>query len=71
MVKISDEEAWNRSGKLSNSPSLIPSSYCYYFHTLIIPSQDPTFPCKPAASLDFMLSLAFSYTIHVPLHLYI
>ena len=53
MVKISDEKACNWNGKLSSSPSLIPSTYCHYFHNLLIPSQELTFLCKPVASLSF------------------
>ena len=53
MMKISDEDACNRNRKLSNSPSLILSTYCHYFHTLLIPSQELTFPLKPVASFNF------------------
>ena len=37
-VAVSDEDACNRNGKPSNLPSLIPSTYCHYFHTLLIKS---------------------------------
>ena len=35
-----------RCSKLSNPPSLIPSTYCHYFHTLLIPPQELTFSWK-------------------------
>ena len=38
-----------RCGKLSKSPSLIPSTYRHYFHTLLTPPQELTFPWKPVA----------------------
>ena len=46
---VSDEDACNQNGKPSNPSSPIPSTYCHYFHTLLIPSQELTFPYKPAA----------------------
>ena len=60
MTKISDEDACNSNGKLSNSPSLIPSTYCHYFHTLLAPSQEHTFSWKPVASLKFSILLYYS-----------
>ena len=60
MMKISDEDACNSNGKLSNSPSLIPSTYCHYFHTLLAPSQELTFSWKPVVSLKFSILLYYS-----------
>ena len=37
-----------RCGKPSNPPSLIPSTYFYYFHIQLISSQELTFSWKPA-----------------------
>ena len=51
--KVSDVDACNRNDKLFNPFSLIPSTYCHYFHTLLIPSQELTFPWKPVAQLGF------------------
>ena len=48
-VAVSDENARNRNDKPSNLPPLIPSTYCHYFHTLVIPSQELTFPWKQVA----------------------
>ena len=53
MMKISDEDAWNRNGRLSNPLSLITSTYYYYFHTLLTPLEELTFPWKAVALLDF------------------
>ena len=36
-------------GKPSSSPSFIPSTYFYYFHTLLIPLKELTFPWKPVS----------------------
>ena len=36
-VVVSDEDPCNQNGKLSNPPSLTPSTYCYYYHTLRTP----------------------------------
>ena len=58
MMKISDEDACNRNGKLSSSPCLIPSTYCHYFHTLLMPPRKLTFPWKPVASLNFHLKFS-------------
>ena len=52
-VVVSDEDACNWNGEPSNPPSLIPSTYCHFFHTLLIPSQELTVPWKSVASLDF------------------
>ena len=52
-VTSSGGNIWNRNSKPSNPPSLIPTTYCQYFHTLLIPSQEFTF-------LNFILSLSFS-----------
>ena len=60
-IVVSDEDVCNWNCNPSSSPSLTPSTYCYYFHTLI-PSQELTF-----LNL-FKLSLAFSYSIHIDLH---
>ena len=49
-VIVCDEDACYRNANWSNPSSLIPSSYCHYFHTLVIPSQELTFPWKPVAS---------------------
>ena len=70
-VVVSDEVACNQNHKLSNPPSLSPSTYCHYFHTLLIPSQELTFPWEPAAYLIFILRLAFSYIIHARFHPYV
>ena len=43
-VVVSDENAYNQIGKLSNPPSLISLTYFHYFHTLIISSQELAFP---------------------------
>ena len=51
-VVVSDEDACNRNGKQSNPHSLIPSTYCHHFHTLLIPSQEHPFSLKSVASLD-------------------
>ena len=48
-VVVSNEDACNRNGKLSSPPLIIPSTYCHYFHTLLIPSQELTFSWKPVA----------------------
>ena len=42
----SNEDACYWNLKPSNLPSPIPSNYCYYFHTLLIPSQELTYPSK-------------------------
>ena len=52
-VVVSDEDAYIRNGKPSNSPFLIPSIYCHYLYTLLIPSSELKFPRKSAALLDF------------------
>ena len=39
-VVVSDEEACNRNGKPSNHPSLIPLTYCHYFYTQLVPSEE-------------------------------
>ena len=44
IVVVSDEDACNRNDKLSNPLSLIPSTYCHYFNTQLIPSQQLTLP---------------------------
>ena len=36
-----------RCGKPSNPPSLVPSTYCRYLHTLLIPPQELILPLKP------------------------
>ena len=38
-----DEDVCNRNGKPSNPLSLIPSTYCHYFHTILIPSEEIAF----------------------------
>ena len=43
-IVVSDEDTCSRNGKPSNPSSLIPSTYCYYFHTLLIPLQELTVP---------------------------
>ena len=53
-----------RSGKPSNPPSLIPSDYCHYFHTLIIPPQELTFPWKTLLNLIFIHPSKFSTLIY-------
>ena len=47
-LAISDEYASNRNGELSNPPSLITST-CYFFHNLLVSSQELTFPRKSVA----------------------
>ena len=39
-VLVSAEDACNWNGKPSKPPSLTPSTYCHYFYTLLIPSQE-------------------------------
>ena len=46
-----------RCGKPSNPPSLIPSTYCHYFHTLLIPPQELTFPGNQLLNFSFTLTL--------------
>ena len=48
-VVVSDEDACYWNGKPTNPASLIPSNYFYYFHTLLIPLQELTFPSKIVA----------------------
>ena len=43
-VVVSDEDACDQDGKPSNPPSLILSTYCHYSYTLLIQSQEITFP---------------------------
>ena len=68
-VVVSNEDVCNWNDKRSNPPSLVPSTYCHYIHTLLIPSQEVTF--LNLYKLIFILSLAFSYSIHGPLHPYV
>ena len=63
---VSDEDVCNWNGKPSNPPSLIPSNYCHYFHTLLIPPQELTF--RNLFKLIFILSLTFSYSTHDAFH---
>ena len=56
-VVVSNEDASNWNDKPFNPPSLIPPTYCHYFHTLLIPSQKLTFLWKSVAWLDFHLKL--------------
>ena len=42
-VLVSAEDACNWNGKPSKPPSLILSTYCHYFYTLLIPSQELEF----------------------------
>ena len=70
-VVVSDEVVCNQNHKLSNPPSLLASTYCNYFRTLLIPSQEPTFSWEPAVYLIFILCLAFSYIIHAHFHPYV
>ena len=46
-VVFADQYAFNWNGKPFSPPSLIPSIYNYYFDTLLISSQELTFPWKP------------------------
>ena len=62
-------KVWTGNAKPSNPPSLMPSTYCRYFHTILIPSQELTF--LNLFKLVFILSLAFSYSIHTPLYPYV
>ena len=48
-IFMSDENVCNRNRKPSNPPSPVPSIYCHYLHTLLITSQELTFPYKPVA----------------------
>ena len=48
-IFVSDENVCNRNRKPSNPPSPVPSVYCHYLHTLLITSQELTFPNKPVA----------------------
>ena len=43
-VVVCDEDACYRNDNWSNPSFLIPSSYCHYFHTLLIPSKNSHFP---------------------------
>ena len=63
---VSDEDVCNWNGKPSDPPSLIPSNYCHYFHTLLIPPQELTF--RNLFKLIFILSLTFSYSTHDAFH---
>ena len=63
---VSDDDVCNWNSKPSNPPSLTPSTYCYYFHILLIPSQELTF--LNLFKLIFILILPFSYSIYAPLH---
>ena len=65
-VVVSDEDVCNWNGKPSRPPALTPSTFCHYFYTLLIPSQELTF--LNLVQLIFILSLAFSYSIHALLH---
>ena len=50
---VSDEDACNWNCKWSYPPSVTSSTYFNYFQTLLIPSQELTFPWKPVAELGF------------------
>ena len=65
-VVVSDKDVCNWNGKPASLPSPTPSTYCHYFHTLLIPSQELTF--LNLFKLVFILSLAFSFSIQAPLH---
>ena len=71
-VAISDEEARNRNGKLSNPPSLISSTYCHFFHTLLILSQELTFTLKPVTELNFhpTFSILINYLCPPSTHMF-
>ena len=43
-VVVSDEDTCDQNGKPSDAPSFILSTYCHYFYTLLIPSQELIFP---------------------------
>ena len=60
-----------RFGRSSNPPSLIPSTYCHYFHTLLIPHKNLHSAGNKLLNLNFILSLAFSYSNHAPLQPYV
>ena len=49
VVVSNEDDACNRNDKPFNPPSLIPSNYCHYFYTLLIPSQKLIFLWKPVA----------------------
>ena len=57
VVVSNEDDACNRNDKPFNPPSLIPSTYCHYFHTLLIPSEKLTFLWKPVDWLEFHLKL--------------
>ena len=58
-VVVSDkDDTSNRNDKTYNPSSLIPSTYCHYFHTLLIPSQKLTFLWKLVSWLGFHLQLS-------------
>ena len=70
-VEASGEDACNRNDKPSNPPSLILSTYCHYFHTPLIPSQELISPQNQLLNLICILCLAFSYTFYAPLDPYV
>ena len=45
-VVVSDEDACRQNEKPSNQSFLKTSTYCHYFHTLLIPSPELTFSRK-------------------------
>ena len=61
LILVSNKDFGNCNGKPSSPFSLISWTYCRYFHTLLIPSQELTF--LKLFQLIFILSLAFSYSI--------
>ena len=71
MIKISDEDDCNRNSKLSNSTYLIPSTYCHYFHTLLIPSQELKFSWEPVASFTKFSILIYNSCPSSPIYLQI
>ena len=66
-VVISDEDVCNWNSTPSNPHSLIPSTYCYYFHTLLIPSQVLAFSWKPVTLFDIHPKFSIPYII-LPLY---
>ena len=70
VVVVSDEDACNPNRKLFNPPSLIRSTYCHYFHTILRPSQELRFPWKPVAKLDFHPKFSILIRYSCPTHMF-
>ena len=66
------ELVYCRCGKTSNLSSLKPATYCHYFHTLLIPPEELTFPRKSLATMAlgqglFMYVWPRTYLFALPL----